>query len=150
MEKKSQNPNHQYKELYRKQEDFVDAPTELLTDPAWKPGRETDVHMFLNVPGVASKEQLPGDLRNLCLALIADRFSHNIWTHVYSDESAEGGRNEIWRQRSLDQIPRCDTTSLTVPGGLQCSNCQAEILVICTDAEHLLENGKQMRIFHFH
>ena len=40
--------------------------------------------------------------------------------------------------------PDGDTTSLSVPGGLHCSNCRAEILAICTAAEHLLESGKQM------
>ena len=37
-----------------------------------------------------------------------------------------------------------DTTSLSVPGGLQCSNYQAEILAISTAAEHLLESRKKM------
>ena len=41
--------------------------------------------------------------------------------------------------------PVGDTTSLSVLGGLQCSNYQAEILAICTAAELLLESGKQMR-----
>ena len=40
------------------------------------------------------------------------------------------------------KYPDGDTTSLSVPGGFQCSNCRAEILVICTAAEHLLESGK--------
>ena len=40
--------------------------------------------------------------------------------------------------------PDGDTTSLSVPGGHQCSNYRAEILAICTAAEHLLESGKQM------
>ena len=37
-----------------------------------------------------------------------------------------------------------DTTSLSVPGGLQYSNYRAEILAICTAAEHLLESRKNM------
>ena len=37
-----------------------------------------------------------------------------------------------------------DTTSLSVPGGLQCSNYQAEILATSTTAEHLLESRKKM------
>ena len=37
-----------------------------------------------------------------------------------------------------------DTTSLSVPGGLQCSNYRAEILAISTAAEHLLESRKKM------
>ena len=36
-----------------------------------------------------------------------------------------------------------DTTSLSVPGGLQCSNYRAEILAISTAAEHLLESRKK-------
>ena len=69
----------------------MDVPVELLTDPAWKPDRETDIQMFLSVPGITSKEQLPGELRNLTLALIADRFPHTAWTHVYTNGSAEEG-----------------------------------------------------------
>ena len=37
-----------------------------------------------------------------------------------------------------------DTTSLSVPGGLQCSNYRAEILAISTAAEHLLERREKM------
>ena len=69
----------------------MDVPIELLTDPAWQPDRETDIQMFLSVPGITSKEQLPGELRNFTLALIADRFPHTAWTHVYTDGSAEEG-----------------------------------------------------------
>ena len=43
------------------------------------------------------------------------------------------------------RYPDRDTTSLSVPGGLQCSNCRAEILAIWTAAEHPLESGKQMK-----
>ena len=121
----------------------MDAATELLTDPAWRPDREADVPMFLSVPGITSKELLPGELRNLTLALIADRFPYNVWTHVYTDGSAEegvkNGGSEVYIRH-----PDGDTTSLSVPGGPQCSNYQAEILAICTAAEHLLESGKQM------
>ena len=37
-----------------------------------------------------------------------------------------------------------DTTSLSVPGGFQCSNYRAEILAISTAAEHLFESMKKM------
>ena len=73
--------------------------------------------MFLSVPGITSKEQLPGELRNLTLALIADRFPHTAWTHVYTDGSAEEGMKNggsgVYIRYSDD-----DTTSLSVPGGL--------------------------------
>ena len=69
----------------------MDLPTGLLTEPAWRPDREADIQMFLSVPGIISKEQLPGELRNLTLALIADRFPCNVWTQVYTDGSAEEG-----------------------------------------------------------
>ena len=39
--------------------------------------------------------------------------------------------------------PDGDTTSLSVSGGLQCSNYRAEILAVCTTAKHLLESGKK-------
>ena len=42
------------------------------------------------------------------------------------------------------RYPDSDTTSLSVPGGLQCSNYRAEILAICTAAEHLLASVKKM------
>ena len=58
---------------------------ELLTDPAWRPDTTTDIQMFLSVPGITSKERLPRDFRNLTLALIADRFPHNVWTLIYTD-----------------------------------------------------------------
>ena len=64
---------------------------ELLTDPVWRPDREVDVQMFLSVPGIISKEQLPEELRNLTLALTADRFPKNVWTNVYTIGSAEKG-----------------------------------------------------------
>ena len=79
--------DYQYKELSREHQDIVDAPPELLTDPVWRPDRETYEHMFLSVPGITSKEQLPGELRNLTLSPTADRFPCN----VYTDRSAEGG-----------------------------------------------------------
>ena len=41
------------------------------------------------------------------------------------------------------RYPDGDTTSLSVPGGLQCFSYRAEILAICTAAEQLLESGKQ-------
>ena len=49
---KHQSLNHQYKELSRTHHDIVDVPVELLTGPAWKPDREADIQMFLNVPGI--------------------------------------------------------------------------------------------------
>ena len=88
---KRQSLNHQCKELSRTHQDIVDVPVELLTDPAWKPDREADIQMFLSVPGITPKEQLPVELRNLTLALIADRFPRTAWTHVYTDGSAEEG-----------------------------------------------------------
>ena len=139
---KRQSLNHQYKELSRTHQDIVDVPTELLTDPAWQPDRETDIQMFLSVPGITSKEQLPGELRNLTLALIADRFPQTAWTHVYTDGSAEEGMENggsgVYIRHSDG-----DTTSPSVPGGLQCSSYRAEILAISTAAEHLLESRKK-------
>ena len=88
---KLQSLNHQYKELSRTHQDTVDVPVELLTDPAWKPDRDADIQMFLSVPGITSKEQLPGELRNVTLALTADRFPNNVWTPVYTEGSAEEG-----------------------------------------------------------
>ena len=123
----------------------MDVPVELLTDLGWKPDRETDIQMFLSVPGITSKEQLPGELRNFMLTLIADRFPHTAWTHVYTDGSAEEGMknddNGVYLRYSDG-----DTTSLSVPGGLQCSNYRAEILAICTAPEHLLESRKKREI----
>ena len=40
---KFQSLNHQYKKLYRKHQDIVVAPIELVTDPAWRPNKEADV-----------------------------------------------------------------------------------------------------------
>ena len=126
-----------------KHQDIVDAPTELLTALAWRPDREADVHMFLSVPGITSKDQLPGELRNLTLALTADRLPHNVWTHVYADASAEEGINNGGNGVYI-RYSGGDIASLAVPGGLQCFNYRAEILTICTAAEHLLESGKQI------
>ena len=140
---KCQSLNHQYKELSRTHQDIVDVPIELLTDPAWKPDREADMQMFLSVPDITSKEQLPVELRNLMLALIADRFPYTAWTHVYTDGSAEEGMKN-GGSRVYIRYSDGDTTSLLVPGGLQCSNYQAELLAICTAAEHLLESRKKM------
>ena len=140
---KRQSLNHQYKELSSTHQDIVDVPIELLTDPAWKPDKEADIQMLLSVPGITSKEELPGKLRNLTLALASDRFPHTAWTHVYTDGSAKegmkNGGSEVYIRYSDG-----DTTSLSVPSGLQCSNYRAEILAICTAAEHLLERRKKM------
>ena len=38
-----------------------------------------------------------------------------------------------------------DTTSLSAPGGVQCSKYRTEILAICTAAEHLLESRKKKK-----
>ena len=99
--------------------------------------------MFLSVPGITSKELLPGELRNLTLALIADKYLHNVWIYVctdgFAEESMENGGSGVYI-RYADG----DTTSLWVPGGLQCSSYHTEILAICTGAEQLLESGKQM------
>ena len=82
--------------------------------------------------------------RNLTLALIADRFPGSVWTHVYTDGSAEEGMKHGGSGVCI-RYPDGDTTSLSVPGCLQCSNYRAEILqAICTAAEHLLESGKNM------
>ena len=99
--------------------------------------------MFLSVPGITSKEQLPGELRNLTLALFTDRFPHTAWTHVYIDGSAEEGMKNGGSGVYI-RYSDGDTTSLSVPGGLQCSNYRAEILAICTAAEHLLESREKM------
>ena len=110
---KRQSLNHQYKELSRTHQDIVDVPVELLTDSAWKPDREADIQMFLSVPGITSKEQLPGELRNLTLALIADRFPHTVWTHVYTDGSAEEGMKNV-----LQSCPKyTERRQLTWPQG---------------------------------
>ena len=84
-----------------------------------------------------------GELRNLTLALVADRFPHNAWTHVYTDGSAEEGMKNGGSGVYI-RYSDGDTTSLSVPGGLQCSNYRAEILAISTAAEHLLESRKKM------
>ena len=119
-------------------------PIELLTDPAWQPDRETDIQMFLSVSGITSKEQLPGELRNLTLALIADRFPHTAWTLVYTDGSAEEGMKNGGSGVYI-RYSDGDTTSLSVPDGLQCSTYRAEILAISTAAEHLLESTKKKK-----
>ena len=49
-------------------------------------GRYTNVS---ECPGITSKEQLPGELRKITLGLIAGSFLHNVWTHVYTDGTAE-------------------------------------------------------------
>ena len=77
--------------------------------------------MFLSVPGIPSKEQLPGELRNLTLVLITDRFPNIAWTHVYTDGSAEEGTKNGGSGVYI-RYSDGDTTSLSVPGGLQCSN----------------------------
>ena len=64
-------------------------------------------------------------------------------TRVYTDGSAEEGMKN-GASGVYIRHPHGDTTSLSVPGGLQCSNYRAEILAICTAAEYLLESGKQM------
>ena len=142
---KHQSLNHQYKELSRTHQDIVDVPIELLTDPAWQPDRETDIQIFLSVPGITSKEQLPGELRNLTLALIADRFPHTAWTHVCSDGSTEEGMKNGGSGVYIRYWDG-DTTSLSVPGGRQCSNYRSEVLAISTAAEHLLESRKKWEI----
>ena len=119
------------------------APIELLTDPAWRPDREADVQMFLSVLGITSKEQLPGKLRNLILALTADRFPNNVWTQVFTNGSAEEGMNNGGRGVYI-RYSDGDTTSLSVPGGPHWTNDRAEILAICRTTEHLLESWKQM------
>ena len=121
----------------------MDAPVELLAALAWRPDREADVQMFLSVPGITSKDQLPGELRNLTLALTADRLPHNVWTHVYVDGSAEEGINNGGNGVYI-RYSGGDITSLSVLGSLRCFNYRAELLTICTAAEHLLENGKQI------
>ena len=105
--------------------------------------------MFLSVPGITSKEQLPGELRNFTLALIADRFPHTAWTHVYTDGSAEEGMKNDGSGVYI-RYSDGDTTSLSVPGGLQCSNYRAEILAICTAAVHLLGSRKNGKYRHLH
>ena len=127
-------------------EEEEDAPVELLTDPAWRTGRETDVHMFLSVPGITSKEQLPGELRNLTLALITYRFPNYIWTHVYTGGSAEVGI-KTGGSGVFIRYPDGDTTSRSVSGGLPCSDYRVEILAICTAAEHLSERVRNIAIF---
>ena len=111
-----QSLNHHYKEHHD-----MDVPVELLTDPPWITHRDADIQMFLSVPGITSKKQLPGELRNLTLALTADRLPHNVWTYVYTDGSAEermkDGGSEVYIK-----YPDCDTTTLSVPGGLRCFN----------------------------
>ena len=47
---------------------------------------------------------------------------------------------QLFYQRNLFKL----WVPFSVPSGLQCSNYWTEILAICTAAEHLLENGKQM------
>ena len=119
----------------------MDAPIEVLTDPAWRPDREADVQVFFSVPGITTKNQLLGEHRNLNLALIADRFPHNVWISVYIDGSAEEGLKNGGSVVYI-RYPDGDTTSLSVPGGFQRSNYRAEMLTVCTDVEHMLESGK--------
>ena len=123
----------------------MDEPIELLTDPAWKPDREADIQMFLSVPGITSKEQLIGELRNLTLALIVDRFLHTAWTHICTDGSAEEGMKNGGSGVYI-RYSDGDTTSLSVPGGLQCSNYRDEILAICTAASTCWRVGKKREI----
>ena len=114
---------------------------------AWKLDRQADIQMFLSLPGTTSKEQLPGELRNLTFTLIADRFPHTAWTHVYTDGSAEEGMKNGGGGVHI-RYSDGDSTFLSVPGGVQCSDYRAETLqAICIAAERLLErrvggNGK--------
>ena len=81
---------------------------ERVTDPAWRFDREADLQMFLSVPSITSKEQLPGEPRNLTLTLIADKFltmSGLMSTRTGLPRGVGGGGGGRL-QRSLRQIPR--------------------------------------------
>ena len=126
---KRQSLNHLYRELRSKHQDIVDAPVELLTDPPWRPDRETDIQIFLSVPahhtGPAPwRAQKPHPCPDCW------RFPHNAWTHVYTDGCAEEGMKNGGSGVYI-RYPNGDTTSLSAPGGLQCSNYRAGHLLGC-------------------
>ena len=56
---KRRSLNHQYKELSRTHQDIVDVPVELLTDPAWKPDRETGIQNVSECPRYHLKGTAP-------------------------------------------------------------------------------------------
>ena len=122
--------------------DITGAPiVELLTDPAWRPDRETGNNCFwVSQPSPQSAPwrtqkphpcpdcwQIPSHCLDSCLHRRVCR-----------------GRNEKWRQRSLHQVPRWWHHFPLSSYDLKCSNYRAEILAICTAAEHLSECWKAM------
>ena len=74
--------------MSRKHQEIVDVSLELLTQIMCGGGLmvtgEADIQTFLSAPGITTKEQLTGKLRNFTLRMTADRFSHEARAHVYT------------------------------------------------------------------
>ena len=107
---------------------------------AWQRYRHTNVserprhHLKGTAPWRVQKPHPCPDCRQI---------PHNVWTHVYTGGSAEE-RMKNGGSGVYIKYPDGDTTPLSVPGDLQCSNYRAEIMATCTAAEHMLESGKNM------
>ena len=140
---KRQSLNHQSKELSRAQGDLLDIPSEPLVAPNFRPDERASPQIIMSVPGIMSRDQLPAHLKALTQAMVEDRYPPSVWTHVYTDGSAEeavrnGGSGVFTR------FPDGSVSQLSVPAGKLCSNFRAEVQAISTAAEFLTECGKRL------
>ena len=148
---KRKSLNHMVKQHQKRQTDIlIDNPElcERLNPSTW-PQKRLLGEIRTNIPGITvKKHQSNIELKTLTMEEIDKRYPATIWTHIYTDGSAEnairnGGCGVFIKRPGLPSV------SLSKPGGSLCSNYKAELLALynATEALKQWERKPQKAVF---
>ena len=137
---KRKSLNHLVKEQQKEHADILTTDGHLcgkLISNSWPP-ETLHAEIRTTIPGITTKEnQSEAVLRALALEEIDEHYPAAIWTHIYTDGSAE---NATRNGGCGAYIKRPDKPPLSVsaPGGILCSNYRAEVLALLNATETII------------
>ena len=145
---KRKSLNHLTKELRKTQSDILDqeiGAESHLTIKNWELTAQTYT-TELEVPGLSSRQDQTQPLeRAATLEMLDDKYPPAVWTHIYTDGSAE---NAIKNGGSgvYARTPDGQTQSFSNASGSKCSNFKAEVLALQTAAAYITESNPEKSV----
>ena len=135
---------HQTRILERRHQDLLDQDPKVIPGHLDKPSWSEDVGPSIqcSIPGVGPKDSQNSVARKaLTLAHIEDKYPSQIWTHIYTDGSAEqavrnGGAGVYIK------YPGGSDESISLATGRYSTNYRAEAIALKTGAAHIENSTK--------
>ena len=134
--------NHIVKEQQKEHADILTTDAHLcekVNPNSWPPEiLHAESEIRTTIPGITSKEnQSEAVLRALALEEIDKHYLAATWTHIYTDGSAENATRNGGCGAYI-KGPGKPPLSVSAPGGILCSNCRAEVLVLLNATETII------------